>query len=439
MKFRPSRLALLVAVSGALGVSPYARASGLGLREGAVDWTGNAFTGGEAKAYDAGTVWTNPAGMALLEQSELDSSIDYIAPHTKFSGTNTNPLTGGYVSGSQGGNALAAAATGASFGVLVLSPRWRVGYSVNAPFGLRGSYDDNFVGRYQSLVTSITSINVGLMLSYKVNEHFAIGGGPVINYAQARLTQALNIPVLSPLTQQDPISDVHGDDVALGYNLGMMYSFSEGTRIGIDYHSRIRHKVNGTLNATIPGVYSAISPATAAALNEYNGPVKTSITLPDSVGIGFYHQINPRWAILGSLEWTDWSLFNQIILKYPSGLPASTIEEHWRNTWFAGIGTNYMVTPKLMLQCGASFDESPVTSSNRITRTPEGDNYDLGIGLKYALRKNISLQLAYAHIFSRGGKISSSSHYTPVTPSGTINGSYGFSTDTVSLGLATTF
>ncbi|MGE4481771.1 OmpP1/FadL family transporter [Acidocella sp.] len=423
----------------ALSLGQTARASGFGLREGAADWLGNAFVGGEAKAYDASTAWTNPAGMALLDQSQVDDNISFIAPSANFSGYNTNPLTGGTVSGTQGGNAVTPAASGALFGVFALAPNWRLGFSVTNPYGERTSYPGDFVGRYQSLVSSITGIDFGLALSYKVNNHFSVGGGPVIEYFQARLTQALNVPVLSAATGQDPFADVHGSNVGVGYNLGMLYRFDNATRIGVDYHSRIRHDINGTQRITVPGIYSALSPSTAALLNEGNSSATTTVTMPDSVGIGIYHQITPAWAVMGSLQWTHWALFNSLHVTPTNGFPGTVLNENWRNTWFAGIGTNYWLTDKLMLQAGFAYDESPVTDSNRTSRVPDADHYDLGVGMQYKITPAATFQLAYGHVFTPGGSVNSTASTSSLTPSGTLIGNYSASDNSVTAGVTMKF
>lgn len=423
-----------------LGLGQAAHASGFGLREGSADWLGNAFAGSEAKAYDASTSWTNPAGMALLDQSELDGNVSYISPSATFSGYNTDPLTGGNVRGSQGGNAVTPAASGALFGVFALAPNWRLGFSVTNPYGERTSYPSNFVGRYQSLVSSITGIDFGVALSYKFNNHLSVGGGPVFEYFNARLTQALNVPVLSAATGQDPTGDVHGSNVGVGYNLGVLYRFDDATRIGIDYHSRIRHDINGTQHIDVPAIYSALSPATAALLNEGNSSATTTITMPDSVGMGIYHQINSAWAVMASLEWTHWALLNSLHVTPTNGFPGTVIYENWRNTWFAGVGTNYQLTDRIMLQAGFAFDESPVTASNRTSRVPDANHYDLGVGMQYKITPAATFEFAYGHVFTPGGSINSTAASTStLTPSGALVGNYSASDNSLTAGVTMKF
>ena len=85
-------------------LTPPVLAAGFALREGSADWMANAFAGEAAKAYDASTALSNPAGMARLNWNETDLSFNFIAPSSSFSGSNT--ILGQATPGSQGGNPL---------------------------------------------------------------------------------------------------------------------------------------------------------------------------------------------------------------------------------------------------------------------------------------------------------------------------------------------
>src|SRR4051794_23578250 len=90
-------------------------AAGFGLREGETDWMANAFAGETAKAYDASTAYTNPAGMVRLDQTELDGSLNGIFPTVNFPGANI--LNGAPVPGTTAGNDIQSVADPAQFGV----------------------------------------------------------------------------------------------------------------------------------------------------------------------------------------------------------------------------------------------------------------------------------------------------------------------------------
>lgn len=437
-------LAASLYLAGVIIPHQEAHASGFGLREGAADWLGNSFVGGEAKAYDAGTVYTNPAGMALLTQSQLSSNLSYIGPFARFKGANTNVITGQTDYG-QTGNVIAPAASTAMFAVFVLNPKFRLGISLTNPYGERTSYPKGWVGRYQGLVTNITGIDASLAISYRVNHQLSLGGGPVIEYFHSRLTQAINSGAIYlaqtppsdraevlPLAENIPdgLGDVHGGGIALGYNLGLLYRLDSKTRFGLDYRSRIRHNLSVTqiIKSPLPGQSSVLK-------------ARTTITTPDTLSFGIYHQLTSALAVMSSVQWTHWALFNQLHIT-PRGATPGTIgaqggfiNEAWRNSWFAGIAANDQINSRLMVQTGFAFDESPVTNSNRNSRAPDANHFDLGFGLKYQLLPGTTLDLAYLHVFSPGGTIDSTGGQT----TGTQTGRYQLSDNSVTAGMNIVF
>jgi long-chain fatty acid transport protein len=411
------------------GVANRAWASGFELREGSADWMANAFAGDTAKAYDASTAWSNPAGMVRLDQSEIDGSVNGIFPTINFSGVN---LVGPNATtpGTTGGNLIQSAATGGVYGVWSINPDFKIGLAADSPFGQRVANPANFVGRYQSLVSSISDEEIAIAGAYRINEHWSIGGGPVIDFFSARLTEAINIGPASAITG-DPDADLHGYDVAAGYNLGVLYQITPDMRIGLDYRSRIQHDISGSQSIFVPPLLGLLSPATAAALNAQNSPAGTKITLPDSITLGLYWQATPQLAVFSDIGWTDWSLLKAINVVPTSPFAApSTIVENWHNTVAVSVGANYRVTQALMLQGGIGFDQSPVTDSNRTSRVPDSNRYLIGIGAQYDVLSNLTVQIAYAHVFFASADVTSQASAT----SGLLTGQYSDSANTVSLG-----
>ena len=429
-----TRAAVIATVAISLSmVAAGAHAAGFGLREGSADWMANAFAGDTAKAYDASTVWSNPAGMARLNQNEIDASINLILPNSTFSGTNT--VGGITTTGITGSNLIEPAATGGLYGVWSLSPDIKLGLAVDSPFGQRVNNPINFVGRYQSLVSSISDIQIAVAGSYRFNEQWSVGGGPVVDIFSARLTQALNLGPLAPLTG-DPVADLHGSDTAVGFNAGVLYQATPDLRFGLDYRSRIQHDISGTQSVTIPGLVPVFSLPTAGFLAAQNAPASTKITLPDSITLGGYWQATPQLALLADIGWTDWALLQNInVVPSGAGAQASTIAENWHNTVAVSIGANYQLTEALMLQGGVGFDQSPVTATNRTSRIPDSNRYLIGIGAQYEVMKNVTLQIAYAHVFFDNATIASSASAT----AGTLTGSYATAADTLSVGVKVRF
>lgn len=428
--------AAAVALAGFLGTTDGAHAAAFALRTGSADWLANAYAGNTAKSYDASTAWTNPAGMVRLNWNELDASINGIFPSAKFSGVNVGAggvLTSGNASP---GDAVQDAATAGTFSVWNFSRDLKFGFAAVAPFGQRVSYPYGWVGRYQSLVSSITDIQVALSGAYRINDQFSIGVGPVINYIHARLTQAVNLGPIGAL-YGDPVGDLRGDDIALGYVVSGLFQLDPATRFGLTYRSRIQHDINGGQRVYIPPPLAQASPFLNAVLLAGSSSARTQITLPDSVTFGAYREITPRLAVMFDVQWTNWSLFKNLIVVPTSPLaPTTVVPQNFRDAWFGSIGASYKVTDKLMLQAGLAYDQTPVRgSADRNTRLPDYDRWELGVGATYALLSNVNLQAAYLHEFS--GNVSIRNSTSP--SAGTIVGKYRDSADVVSLGATLKF
>ncbi|HJS84142.1 MAG TPA: outer membrane protein transport protein [Acetobacteraceae bacterium] len=426
---RPAHAALLL-VAPLLALLPTAaHSAGFQLRTGSPDWSANAFAGMAAKGYDAGTAWTNPAGMTLLDRSEIDTGLNAIFPSARFSGQDLiGPVP---VPGSQGGNAAEFGLTPSLEGVWSYAPRLKFGLAVEAPFGLRTTYPADFVGRYQANVSSVSDIEIGLSAAFRINQHLSLGAGPIFDAFQTRLTNAINIGPVSALTG-DPAIDIHGSDWALGYHLGVLYEINPHVRLGLDYRSRINHQLSGAQSIFVPPLLARASPATAALLAARNTSATAKATLPDILTLSYYADLSEEWSLMATAQWTHWSLLQQVTVVGANGQTES-LALKFRSTWFASVGANYHPrwAPRLTLQAGTGFDRSPVDNTTRSPRIPARAGVPLGVGLTYAVLPNTSLQLAYLHEFYvRESGVDFSS-----TPSaGRIIGSYASHADVVSVG-----
>jgi len=238
-----------------------AMASGFQDRSGSPDWLATAFAGLAAQPYGASTSWSNPAAMTLLTGNILDLNGTVIVPSTRASVVNT--VAESPVSGTDGGNAGETGFVPGTALVWNISNDFKIGGSVESPFGQRLSYPADFVGRYQALTLSVTDLELGLAAAYRINNYLSIGGGPIIDYFAARLTSAINIGPASAITG-DPVADVHGRSFSAGYHLGLLVQPNAETRIGIDYRSRIKQIINGTQAIGIPPALAMLSPAATA-------------------------------------------------------------------------------------------------------------------------------------------------------------------------------
>jgi len=422
-----------LAFAGLLLATGHARASSFQLREGDPDWLANAFAGDAAKAYDAGTAWNNPAGMTRLSGDELDQAANYFDPGVRFHGADY--VNGTRVTGYSGGDAAPPAVTAGFEYVHSFSQDLKFGLAVEAPFGLRIAYPDSFVGRYQALVSSIVNFQVTPSLAYRLTPQLSIGGGPVVSYLHARLTQGLNTTAFIP-DGGTSIVDIRGDGTAAGYQLGALYEVTPDFRVGVDYHSRISFALGGKQSVFEPPLI-AENPLVNAVLQGLNAHIKAQITLPDVATISTYYNILPNLAFLTTAQWTHWSLIQNISIKPAGAVETTPID--FRNTWMGSIGMNWQpkILPRLTLQAGLLYDQGANTNTTRGPRLPDEDRLGPGTGFSYALTAATTLRLAYLHEFADG---QDHLHYSNGFPgAGTLIGTSNNNADVITAGLTMKF
>lgn len=133
--FRVMAIAFLATVLAGGSV----HAGGIMLYEFGSPDVGLAAAGYAARAQDASTVFTNPAGMSRIYKSQVLGGLQGLYANLAFS-----PNSSTTVAGSDGGNAVGWLPGGSLFVVQKLNPDWSVGFGVLSYFGLSSQYDDNW-------------------------------------------------------------------------------------------------------------------------------------------------------------------------------------------------------------------------------------------------------------------------------------------------------
>src|SRR5215469_908138 len=209
-----------------LGCSRSALAGGFFLYELGTPDVGLASAGYAARAQDPSTVFTNPAGMAMLDHSQLLVGIQPLYTHLNFS-----PDASTTTRGTDGGNALVPLPEASFFYVYSLNSRLKFGFALCDYFGGAIEYNLNWVGRYFLQGATILGVSFIPAAAYRVNDWLSVGGG--INVMVGFLREKAGVRNLTPGTDgqikyQDYTAGVGGD-------LGMMFQPDEKTRIGITY------------------------------------------------------------------------------------------------------------------------------------------------------------------------------------------------------------
>jgi long-chain fatty acid transport protein len=334
-----------------------------------------------------------------------------LVPSTTFSNQGstaglTAALPGGQVAygGNTGGNAFGITPVPSLYAAAPLpntGNRYWLGVGINSPFGLADKYNSNWFGRYDSIESALTTIEISPALAMRVNNRLSIGGGPRFQHADALLTAALPCPnagfgcgaAFDPAT--DGASRLEGSSWATGFHLGALWKFDDKTNIGFNYRSAMTQNVLGSV--TISGLSGAL-----AGNNGVRGAT-ADLEIPDTLGLSVAHDLNPQLKLLGSVNYFDWSDFKEIRVEFLNGDPDQVTPENFNDTFSVALGGEWKHSQHLTFRGGVQFDQTPTNDADRGTRIPDGDRFWVSAGFSYDVNKRWSVDGALTHIFIANG------------------------------------
>lgn len=399
-----------------------AQAAGFALIEQSASGLGNAFAGAAASAEDASTIFFNPAGMIYIQGNQVVGALHLINPNAYF---NDDDSTGGTLrtKGGEGGDLGDLAFVPNFYYVHDVSEGFKAGVGINAPFGLKTEYDDDWMGRFHAVKSELKTVNINPSIAFKPTDNLSLGFGVSAMWAQAELTRAVNY-----VTRGEGSVKIKGDDWGFGFNAGAILQVTDATRVGLAYRSKVNQHLDGDVkfqrpDTGIPAVNAALAAATP------NGDVTADLTLPETLSLSVFSQVNDAWDVMADVTWTHWSRFQELKVMRDSGAVLTNVEENWHNTMRYSIGANYKYSDSLKLRVGVAYDEEAIPTDTRTARIPGNDRTWVALGAAWQVNPNTKLDIGYAHLFIRDAKIDDNQ---TSTFNGRLKGEYDGSVDILS-------
>lgn len=367
-------------------------AGGILLYEAGTPDVGLGSAGWGARAQDASTILTNPAGMTRLEGTQIMLGAQALYGDYGFSiGQGSSPDLGA----GDGGNPIGWFPGGSAFVSYSASPDLKFGFGLAGNFGLSEKYDDNWVGRYYIQDATILGMSLLPSVAYKVSDKFSVGGS--LNIMYGMLTQEMAVNNVAPGFGDGRLK--LDDDVwGMGVNLGLLYELSTATRFSLTYNSQV------DLDFKAPAEFSSLAPGLEALLRSrglLNANVDLGIKVPQQAMVSGFHQVTPRWAILGSLGWQQWSKFGEPEVGVNSNNPTSlTTDLEFDDTWHAALGAQCGLNEAWLLNFGVAYDSKFQSGSTVSPILPVNDSWRFGAGLQNQVSKMFSWGVAAEYAYA---------------------------------------
>ena len=436
--FRHASFAIAIALAMA---SQATLGAGFAIIEQSVSGFGNAFAGAAASAEDASTIFFNPAGLTRVDR-QLVLAGHVVVPRAKFTDQGSTIVTGAALTGGNGGDAGVTALVPNFFYAHPLANGIRLGLGIHAPFGLATEYAPDWVGRYHAVKSELRTVNINPTVALRLNETISLGFGLSAQYIEAELSNRIDfgtigalsgVPGLSPQNNDGSVT-LKGDDWGYGFNLGILFTPSEATRVGIAYRSRIRHTLKGRADFE-----NAPATLVAATGRFVDTGVRSSVKLPDMVSASIAHRIGTRALLLADATWTRWSTLQELRFRFDNPNEADGVTTlDWKNSWRYSVGLSYRWSERWTLRTGIAYDQTPIPNAQRRTpRIPGEDRRWVAVGASYHPSRNLRLDVGYAHLFIKDPRIAKTATGED-TFRGALNGTYDASVDILSAQLVWT-
>ncbi|WP_414932047.1 OmpP1/FadL family transporter [Vibrio europaeus] len=394
--FKKSLLAVTIATTSL--ASQQALAAGFQLNSQSATGLGRAFAGDAVIADNASVMSRNAAAMSLFDRTEMSFGFNIIDSEVEVKDvTHVRPAAAGGtrtdVENTQND------ATSFVPNLYVLHPvndKFAVGLGVYSNYATTNEFDDSWGQGTGAILpgptaipgadafggtTNLSTMNVLLAASYRLNEQWSIGGGLDIIYGQGELKRKTNF---NGATEQE-LLDIDADGVGVGFNLGTVFELNENNRFGLSYHYSPEIEASGT----------------AKKYNSATGQVedigKVKIALPSRAEFSGYHRIeDTKFAVHYSIQYISWSDFEE--LGSTSGTQVK--EYKWKDTYHYSIGGTYYINQNWEARIGYMYDQGVQNELTSVS-VPDSDRQWFSAGATYHLNKDQSIDLGLTYLTSK--------------------------------------
>jgi OOP family OmpA-OmpF porin len=122
--------------------------------------------------------------------------------------------------------------------------------------------------------------------------------------------------------------------------------------------------------------------------------------VPATTNLSFFSRLNPKWEVMGDVQWTQWSVFNELApIRTGPGRPIPATPENFKDVWRVAGGVNYLYDDNWKFRGGLAWDESPLNDTDRTPRLPDNDRFWVAGGAQYSWGKQWKFDVGVAYEF----------------------------------------
>ena len=412
MRLQFARFPLLKASIGiaALVLAPTCWGAGPWLSETGGADMGIAGAGRAALALDATSLAANPAAMAGLSGTTVTAAVMPLELDYKFRGSDETPAR---ATNQDGVNVVPA------LFAVHRADRLAYGIGVYSYFGLAFDSGNQWAGRRVIEQAGIDTLNVVPGVAWQATDRLALGMSVAAQLLEptGRMAVANDATFYGPpVGLPDGQLELKGQSWAAGGQLGLTYTVTERSKIGLAWTVPVDHTVAFDISAKdLHPVLATLMPPDDAA--------KLDVTLPQQLLLGFAHQANDDTTLALGLSWQDWSRFGESKLKLP-GYSAPMIASGLQDTWGASLGVRRAFGDDWAASTGVSYDSNPATAGGTAAYFPVAEQWRIAAGAEHSFNDTWRLRAELSVVLQGDADVVQLTHPLPLPGIPPLTGTY---------------
>lgn len=388
------RTAIAAALAAAVLVPGLARSAGYGIYEQGAAALGMAGAH-TASVHDASAAFYNPAALVRLDGQQLYLGGSWLYTRNSFAGV--DPYPGFGVSEEmEAGNFFPPTVYWTNH----FADHWAYGVSVNAPFGLGVSWKnpETFTGRDRVTKASLQGLNGGLNLAWAATDRLSFGIGFNTILAGVELNSIRQEIIPGGGGAKANVADVKleaSNKPGYGWNLATLWAVNDEWKFGAYHRSQVDVDIDdgeATFQQILTG-NASFDAAVAAGLPGTQNDVGTTLHFPAIWSVGAAWSPTPAWTWELDFNWTLWSAFDSLALKFPSdpGLN-TTVHEDYEDVFRVSVGAEHRLA-NFAYRFGYYFDQAAAPTESVTPLLPDANRHGASIGYSRPLgaKKNWTL------------------------------------------------
>ncbi len=363
------------------------------------------------------SMFFNPAGMAFMDKTlDLSGSFTGIMPTCTATVDGKDYETDNGVSTPINVNA-----------AFSIYPNLKAGVSFYTPYGSAINWTDNWPGAPLSQNVSLKTFTIQPTVSWAITKKLSVGLGAMITWGTVDLNKGLvpastadkAIAALTALGQLPAGTPSFGSttpasvnlngkaDVAVGFNVGVMYDILDNLTVGVSYRSKMMMKVKAGDAAV-----SYANPVAQGILGETldlinNANFKAEMPCPYVLGLGVSYKPVSRLTLAFDARLTGWNAYKSLDVEFLAEQLRpfdQHIDKKYKNSWCYSLGAEYAVTDRFDARVGLMVDTSPVNKNLYNPETPGMTKIEPTVGLSFRPIPSLSIDLGFMYVHGCGLK-----------------------------------